>query len=86
VDRSILPAVYKYEVYLQYDKNHIQIMMSKNESEITCAMCGKAIIDKDQERRIVEVIDGTVYNFDSNDCVLMFKKFRNVYGISFIEI
>jgi hypothetical protein len=47
-------------------------------------MCGKAIIDKVQERRIVEVIDGTVYNFDS-DCVLMFKKFRNVYGISFIE-
>jgi len=57
-----------------------------NESEITCAMCGKAIIGKDQGRRIAEVIDGTLYNFDSNDCVLMFKKFRNVYGISFIEI
>jgi type I restriction-modification system DNA methylase subunit len=59
--------------------------MTKNGSEITCAMCRKAIIDKDQERRIVEVIDGTVYNFDSGCCVLMFKKFRNVYGISFIE-
>jgi len=59
-------------------------MMAKNESEITCAMCGKAIIDIDQERRIVEVIDDTPYNFDSNDCVLMFKKFRNVYGASFI--
>jgi hypothetical protein len=60
--------------------------MVKNESEITCIMCGKAIIDKDQERRIVEVIDGTRYNFDSNECTLMFKKFRNVYGTSFIEI
>jgi len=61
-------------------------MMAENESEITCAMCGKAMIDKDQGRRIVEVIDGTLYNFDSKDCVLIFKKFRNVYGISFIEI
>jgi hypothetical protein len=53
--------------------------MAKNESQITCAMCGKAIIDKIKK-------DGTLYNFDNNDCVLMFKKFRNVYGISFIEI
>ena len=59
--------------------------MIKNESEITCIMCGKAIIDKDQ-KRIVEVIDDTRYNFDSNECTLMFKKFRNVYGTSFIEI
>jgi hypothetical protein len=61
-------------------------MMAKNGSEITCAMCGKVIIDKDQERRIVELLDGALYNFDSSDYVLMFKKFRNVYGISFIEI
>jgi hypothetical protein len=61
-------------------------MMAKNESEITGAMCGKAIIDKDQEMRIVEVIDNMLYNFDSNECVLMFKKFRNVHGTSFIEI
>jgi hypothetical protein len=40
-------------------------------TEITCAMCGKATIYKDQERRIVEVIDGTLYNFDT--CVLMLK-------------
>ena len=58
-------------------------MMADNESEITCALCGKAIIDIDQDRRIVEVIDDTPYNFHSNDCVLMFKKFRNVYGTSF---
>jgi hypothetical protein len=67
VGRSILPEVYKYgEVYLQYHKRSLQIIMTKNGSEITCAMCGKAIIDKDQEGRIVEVIDGTVYNYFVN--------------------
>ena len=63
-------------------------MMAKKKSEIICAMCGKVIIGKDQtknqERIIVEIIDDTRYTFDSIDCVLMFKKFRNVYGTSFI--
>jgi hypothetical protein len=72
-------------VCLQYNKRLPQTIMAKNEPEITCAMCGKAIIYKDQERRIIEVIDGTLYNFDSDDCVLMFKKFRSVYG-NYIEI
>ncbi len=39
----------------------------------------------DFERIIIEVIDDTYYNFDSGDCVLMSKKFRNVY-VNFIEI
>ncbi len=37
--------------------------MAKNESEIMCAVCGKAIIDNGQERRIVKVIDGTPLQF-----------------------
>ena len=28
----------------------------------------------------MEIIGGTNYTFDSNDCTLMFKKFRSVYG------
>ena len=48
----------------------------------------KVIIGKDQrenqEKIIDEIIDDTSYSFDSNDRVLMFKKFRNVYGTSFI--
>jgi hypothetical protein len=63
-------------------------MMTKKKSEITCALCGTVIIGKDQtenqEKIIVEIIDDTHYTFDSNDCVLMFKKFRNVYGTPFI--
>ena len=26
------------------------------------------------------IIGGTNYTFDSNDCALMFKKFRSLYG------
>jgi hypothetical protein len=37
-----------------------------------------------EKQRIVEIIDGTRYIFDTNDCVLMFKKFRGVYGSDFI--
>lgn len=62
--------------------------MTKKKSEITCALCGKIIIDRgqteNQERIFVEIIDDTGYTFDSKDCALMFKKFRGVYGTSFI--
>jgi hypothetical protein len=73
-------------VYLQYNKRSSQTTMAKNESERTCAMCGKAIQTDNEARGIVEDIDNKLFNFDSNECVLMFKKFRNVYGVSFIEI
>jgi hypothetical protein len=32
---------------------------------------------------IVEQIDGTYYTFDTADCALMFKKFKDVYGSTF---
>jgi hypothetical protein len=34
---------------------------------------------------IVEQIDGSYYTFDTANCVLMFKKFKAVYGSSFAE-
>jgi len=37
-----------------------------------------------EKRRIVEIIDGTNYTFDTNECVLRFKKFRSVYRSDFI--
>ncbi|WP_162478116.1 hypothetical protein [Nitrososphaera sp. AFS] len=36
--------------------------MTENKNQIKCAMRGKVIIDKDQERRIVEVTDGKKSN------------------------
>ena len=69
-------------------KSH-QGTLAEENSGVICATCGKAVAGKwtdVHEKRIVEFIDDRCYNFDSNDCVLMFKKFRNVYGTSFIEI
>jgi signal transduction histidine kinase len=57
--------------------------MSKQHSQ--CALCGKTIIDvQEQEPSILkEAIDGICYTFDTNECVLMFKRFRSVYGDQF---
>ena len=51
--------------------------MTENKHLIKCALCGKTVIS---EEIIVEIIDDISYTFDTNDCVLMFKKFRGVYG------
>ncbi len=58
--------------------------MTKGEkSHIRYVVCGKAIINE-QRKEKAEIINGTSYTFDSNECVLMFKKFRAVYGSDFI--
>jgi hypothetical protein len=47
-------------------------------------LCGKTLFSKEREAgTFVEIIDETTYTFDTNDCVLMFKKFRGVYGNDF---
>jgi hypothetical protein len=60
-------------------------------------MCGKEAVisdgyedDKDQQdpdnsNMITEQIDGTYYNFDTEDCALMFKRFSAVYGSNFAD-
>jgi hypothetical protein len=65
--------------------------------ENRCAMCGKETIlsdddDKEKHRQhqvpasmILEQIDGTYYKFDTADCVLIFKKFKAVYGSTFAD-
>jgi hypothetical protein len=63
--------------------------MAGRKSQIKCALCDKTIVSNEKEKpkekqRIVEIIDGTRYIFDTNGCVLMFKKFRGVYGSDFI--
>jgi two-component system, OmpR family, sensor histidine kinase VicK len=57
--------------------------MSRQYSQ--CALCGKTIIDvQEQEPPILkEAIGGICYTFDTNECVLMFKRFRSVYGDQF---
>ena len=49
-----------------------------------CALCGKDLEVPDG--RIVvheEVINGIHYDFDTEDCAVMFKKFESVYGNDF---
>jgi hypothetical protein len=63
--------------------------LTGRKSQLKCALSGKTIISKEKDepkekQRIVVIIDGTTYTFDTNDCVLMFKKFRGVYGSDFI--
>jgi hypothetical protein len=54
-------------------------MTEVEKSQIKCVVCGKAIINE-QLKDAGEIIDGTSYTFDSDECVLMFNKFRSVYG------
>jgi hypothetical protein len=49
---------------------------------IECTLCGKTIVDQHERESsmLKEAIDGTSYTFDTNECAIMFKRFRSVYG------
>ena len=49
---------------------------------IECTLCGKTIVDQHERESSIlkEAIDGTSYTFDTNECAIMFKRFRSVYG------
>ncbi|HYT41811.1 MAG TPA: hypothetical protein VEP90_05665, partial [Methylomirabilota bacterium] len=54
-----------------------------------CALCGKTFTEQKEGEKscmLEEVIEGTLYKFDSTDCITMFKRFRNVYGNDFREL
>jgi hypothetical protein len=50
---------------------------------VVCDMCGKTISKKDIS--IVKTFDRHTYNFDSDDCLLIFRKLREIYGKSFFR-
>jgi hypothetical protein len=45
---------------------------------VSCSLCGKTI--EEPSLTIDEVIEGKHHPFDSDDCLLMFKKLESVYG------
>ena len=55
--------------------------MGKQHSQ--CALCRKTIVDLHESSILNEVIGGISYNFDTNQCVMMYKRFRSVYGDDF---
>jgi len=56
--------------------------MQNEEKQDTCAMCGKTI-NEQKKQILVEKIDDANYIFDSEDCALIFKRFRSLYGNNF---
>ncbi len=54
-----------------------------------CSLCGKTIIEQEEQESSSihkEEIDGNSYAFDTNECVMMFKRFRSLYGNDFEKI
>ena len=48
----------------------------------TCSLCGRSTANA--ERASEQVIDGTPYVFDTDSCLVVFKKIQDVYGKSFV--
>jgi hypothetical protein len=44
---------------------------------VSCFLCGKPI---EESKIIDEVIEGKHHAFDTNDCLLIFKRLESVYG------
>ena len=62
---------------------------NSNKLEGKCALCGKAFTEQQQAEKssiIEEVIDETSYKFDTKGCIVMFKRFRSIYGNDFNEL
>jgi hypothetical protein len=52
-------------------------------SRMRCDACGRAISNK--SIIIDKMFDGFAYHFDSDDCLLIFKKLRAIYGKKFFR-
>src|SRR5947208_1427347 len=69
-----------------YNRKYKNDMTNKSDQhQNKCALCGKFIREQQEDKSAVlfEVIDGTSYTFDKNECILMFKRLRSVYGAEF---
>jgi hypothetical protein len=62
--------------------------MIDNKIQTKCALCGKTLLGRGGEEEekvtvIEEIVNGTHYLFDTEECSIMFKKFGLVYGNNF---
>lgn len=55
----------------------------RKSQRLTCYACGRAISRK--SILISKKFDGFVCHFDSDDCLLIFRKLRAIYGRNFIS-
>jgi hypothetical protein len=54
----------------------------RRKQKLHCDACGKAI----SKKSISKVFDGLAYHFDSDDCLLIFRKLRAIYGKRFFRL
>lgn len=47
-----------------------------------CSLCGQTV-DLARKSSLQEVLDGSLLTFDTNHCLMMFKRFQEVYGRTF---
>lgn len=64
--------------------------MIDEKKQTKCALCGKSLLgrgggeeEKEKVMVIEEIVDGSHYLFDTEECAIMFKKFGLVYGNNF---
>jgi hypothetical protein len=64
--------------------------MIDNKIQTKCALCGKTLLGQEEGEEaeekvtvIEEIVNGTHYLFDTEECSIMFKKFGLVYGNNF---
>ena len=63
--------------------------MIDNKIQTKCALCGKTLLgrreggEEEKVTVIEEIVDGSHYLFDTEECSIMFKKFGLVYGNNF---
>jgi hypothetical protein len=64
--------------------------MIDNTIQTKCALCGKTLLGRgeggEEEEKVTvieEIVNGTHYLFDTEECSIMFKKFGLVYGNNF---
>jgi YHS domain-containing protein len=50
---------------------------------MVCDACGKVISKKNVS--VAKIFEGFTYHFDSDDCLLIFKKLRAMYGKNFFR-
>lgn len=49
---------------------------------VSCSLCGRTI--EESHKIIDEIIEEKHHTFDSNDCVLIFKRLESVYRKDFL--
>lgn len=71
-----MPSIQSYRLNMNDKKDNNSI----DNIEFKCSLCGKSLVNRDSNEIIQQEISGSKYFFDSNQCVMMFKRLDHFYG------